>query len=163
MQACMCRKLFLDYPLLIRDPQLGILFWVSRPREYVIEWMQPPTQTFFLLVTQSFPTKSAETSNKKRRPITAHFKIWEVHFELKKIQRETQDSRTQAAQAHDRNADVTLACERCCVTNGYLQRLVWDVNGFSLKQRKNVIFLDKINLPYCLVVFFVVCPRLRPF
>ena len=30
----------------------------------------------------------------------------------------------QAAQAHDRNADVTLACERCCVTNGYLQRLV---------------------------------------
>ena len=22
----------------------------------------------------------------------------------------------QAAQAHDRNADVTLACERCCVT-----------------------------------------------
>ena len=25
----------------------------------------------------------------------------------------------QAAQAHYRNADVTLACERCCVTNGY--------------------------------------------
>ena len=38
---------------------------------------------------------------------------------------------TQAAQAHYMNADVTLACERCCVTNGYLQRLVWDVNGFS--------------------------------
>ena len=38
---------------------------------------------------------------------------------------------TQAAQAHYRNADVTLACERCCVTNGYLQGLVWDVNGFS--------------------------------
>ena len=39
----------------------------------------------------------------------------------------------QAAQAHYMNADVTLACacERCCVTNGYLQRLVWDVNGFS--------------------------------
>ena len=32
----------------------------------------------------------------------------------------------QAAQAHYMNADVTLACacERCCVTNGYLQRLV---------------------------------------
>ena len=27
---------------------------------------------------------------------------------------------TQAAQAHYMNADVTLACERCCVTNGYL-------------------------------------------
>ena len=33
--------------------------------------------------------------------------------------------------AHYMNADVTFACERCCVTNGYLQRLVWDVNGFS--------------------------------
>ena len=30
----------------------------------------------------------------------------------------------QAAQTHYMNADVTLACERCCVTNGYLQRLV---------------------------------------
>ena len=38
---------------------------------------------------------------------------------------------TQAAQAHYMNADVTLACERCCVTNGYLQRFVWDANGFS--------------------------------
>ena len=27
----------------------------------------------------------------------------------------------------------------------------------------NVMFLNKIDLPYCLVVFFVVCPRLRPF
>ena len=38
---------------------------------------------------------------------------------------------THAAQAHYSKADVTLACEQCCVTNGYLQRLVWDVNGFS--------------------------------
>ena len=28
---------------------------------------------------------------------------------------------TQVAQAHYRNAGVTLACKRCCVTNGYLQ------------------------------------------
>ena len=34
---------------------------------------------------------------------------------------------------------------------------------FFLKERKNVIFLNKINLPYCFVVFFVVCSRLRPF
>ena len=38
---------------------------------------------------------------------------------------------------------------------------------FFLKARKNqlknVMFLNKIDLPYCLVVFFVVCPRLRPF
>ena len=38
---------------------------------------------------------------------------------------------SQVSQAHYRNADVTLACERCSVTYGYLQRLVWDVNGFS--------------------------------
>ena len=31
---------------------------------------------------------------------------------------------TQAAQAPYMNADVTLACQRCCVTNGYLQRFV---------------------------------------
>jgi len=34
---------------------------------------------------------------------------------------------------------------------------------FILKERKNGMFLNKIDLPYCLVVFFVVCPRLRPF
>ena len=38
---------------------------------------------------------------------------------------------TQAAQVHYMNADVTLACERCYVTNRYLQRLVCYVNGFS--------------------------------
>ena len=40
---------------------------------------------------------------------------------------------TPAAPAHYRNVDVTLAWERFCVTNKYLQalRLVWDVNGFS--------------------------------
>ena len=34
---------------------------------------------------------------------------------------------------------------------------------FFLKERKNVMFLNKIDVPYCLVVFFVVCPRFRPF
>ena len=34
---------------------------------------------------------------------------------------------------------------------------------FFLKGRKNVMFLNKIDVPYCLVVFFVVCRRLRPF
>ena len=58
---------------------------------------------------------------------------------------------------------MTLACERCYVTNGYLRRLVWDVNGFFLKERKNGMLLNKIDFTYCLVVFFVVCLRLRPF
>ena len=39
-------------------------------------------------------------------------------------------STSQAAQTHYMNADVTPACERCCVTNGYLQRLVWDRSVF---------------------------------
>ena len=34
---------------------------------------------------------------------------------------------------------------------------------FFLKERKIVTFLNKIDLLYRLVVFFVVCPRLRPF
>ena len=34
---------------------------------------------------------------------------------------------------------------------------------FFLKESKIVMFLNKIDLPYCLVVFFVVCSRLRPF
>ena len=35
--------------------------------------------------------------------------------------------------------------------------------GFFFKEIKNVMFLNKIDVPYCLVVFFVVCSRLRPF
>ena len=34
---------------------------------------------------------------------------------------------------------------------------------FFLKERKNVMFLNKVDVPYGLVVFFVVCLRLRPF
>ena len=34
---------------------------------------------------------------------------------------------------------------------------------FFLKERKNAMILNKINFPHCLVVFFVVCPHLRPF
>ena len=63
------------------------------------------------------------------------------------------------------NTDVTLACELCCVTNGYLQSFVWDVKSFCKREKKcflNKIDLKKIDLPYCLVVFFVVYPRLRP-
>ena len=34
---------------------------------------------------------------------------------------------------------------------------------FFLKARKNVMFLNKSDVPYCLVVSFVVFSRLRPF
>ena len=47
---------------------------------------------------------------------------------------------TQAAQTHYINADVTLACERCCVTNGYLQRLVWDQSVFLKRDKKCYVF-----------------------
>ena len=46
----------------------------------------------------------------------------------------------QAAQTHHMNADVTLACERCCVTNGYLQRLVWDRSVFLKRDKKCYVF-----------------------
>ena len=48
----------------------------------------------------------------------------------------------------------------------YYKRIYKGLNGMStvfLKRRENVMFSNKIDLPYCLVVFFVVCPRLRPF
>ena len=45
---------------------------------------------------------------------------------------------SQAAQTHHMNADVTLACERCCVTNGYLQRLVWDRSVFLKRDKKKI-------------------------
>ena len=47
---------------------------------------------------------------------------------------------TQAAQTHYMDADVTLACERCCVTNGYLQRLVWDRSVFLKRDKKCYVF-----------------------
>ena len=154
MQACICRKLFLDYPLLIRGPQLGIRFWVFRPRDSVIEWMQPPRQTFFLLVTQSSQTKSTKTSNKKRRPITAHFKIWKVR-----------DARLQNTGApsslQERGRDSCLRAVLCY--KRLFTKACMGCKRFFLKERKNVMFLNKIDLSYCLVVFFVVCPRLRPF
>ena len=40
---------------------------------------------------------------------------------------------------------------------------LYGIDRFFLKEIKNVMFLNKIDVPYCLVVFFVVCPRLRPF
>ena len=48
--------------------------------------------------------------------------------------------RSQAAQTHYMNADVTLACERCCVTNGYLQRLVLDRSVFLKRDKKCYVF-----------------------
>ena len=46
------------------------------------------------------------------------------------------------------------------ITNGYLQKACMRCKRFSVKERKNDMFL--IDLPYCLIVFFVVCPRLTP-
>ena len=46
----------------------------------------------------------------------------------------------QATQTHYMNADVTLACERYCVTNGYLQRLVWDRSVFLKRDKKCYVF-----------------------
>ena len=52
----------------------------------------------------------------------------------------------------------TVLCYKWLFTNACM-----GCKWFFLKERKSVMFLNKIDLPYCLVVFFVVCPRLRPF
>ena len=38
---------------------------------------------------------------------------------------------------------------------------LYGIDRFFLKEIKHVMFLNKIDVPYCLVVFFVVCPRHR--
>ena len=43
-----------------------------------------------------------------------------------------------------------------------LQTLEWDVHSFC-KKREKILFLNKIDLSYSLVVFFVLYPHLRPF
>ena len=58
---------------------------------------------------------------------------------------------SQAAQAHYRNADVTLACLMCykrLFTKACVER-----KRFFLEKKRNVMFLNKIDLPYCLVFF----------
>ena len=67
-----------------------------------------------------------------------------------------------AAQTHYMNADVTLACEGV-VLQTVIYKSLYGIDRFFLNEIKNVMFLNKIDVPYCLVVFFVVCPRLRPF
>ena len=61
------------------------------------------------------------------------------------------------AQAHYRNADVTLACEGLCVTNSFLQRL--GVNVFLKREKKMLCFQIKstylITLLYSLLFAYV--------
>ena len=70
--------------------------------------------------------------------------------------------RTQAAQTHYMNADVPLLAGGV-VLQTVIYKGLYGIDRFFLKEIKNVMFLNKIDVPYCLVVFFVVCPRLRPF
>ena len=53
--------------------------------------------------------------------------------------------------------------ERGRVVTKALAEACMGCKRFFLKAGTNVMFLNKIDLPYCLMVFFVVCPRLRPF
>ena len=62
---------------------------------------------------------------------------------------------------HERRRDSCLRAVLCY--KRLFTKACMGCKRFFLKERKNVMFLNKIDLPYCLVVFFVVCPRLRPF
>ena len=62
---------------------------------------------------------------------------------------------------HQRGRDSCLRAVLCY--KRLFTKACMGCKRFFLKERKNVMFLNKINLPYCFVVFFVVCSRLRPF
>ena len=62
---------------------------------------------------------------------------------------------------HERGRDSCLRAVLCY--KRLFTKACMGCKRFFLKERKNVMFLNKINLPYCFVVFFVVCSRLRPF
>ena len=62
---------------------------------------------------------------------------------------------------HERGRDSCLRVVLCY--KRLFTKVCMGCFRFILKERKNVMFVNKIDLPYCLVVFFVGCPRLRPF
>ena len=79
-----------------------------------------------------------------------------VHFIRRKVKRRLINSRpcilvlSQAAQVHYRKSDVTLACERCCVYKRLCTHACMGCKQFFLKERKNVMFLNTIDLPLIL-------------
>ena len=62
---------------------------------------------------------------------------------------------------HERGRDSCLRAVLCY--KRLFTKVCMGCKRFFLKERKNVIFVNNINLPYCFVVFFVVCSRLRLF
>ena len=62
---------------------------------------------------------------------------------------------------HERGRDSCLRAVLCY--KRLFTKVCMGCKRFFLKEIKNVMFLNKIDVTYCLVVFFVVCPRLRPF
>ena len=62
---------------------------------------------------------------------------------------------------HERGRDSCLRAVLCY--KRLFTKACMGCKRFFLKGKKCYFFLNKIDLPYCLVVFFVVYPRLRPF
>ena len=57
---------------------------------------------------------------------------------------------------HERGRDSFLRAVLCY--ERLFTKVCMGCKRFFLKERKNVMFLNKIDLPYCLVVFFVCLP-----
>ena len=57
---------------------------------------------------------------------------------------------------HERGRDSCLRAVLCY--KRLFAKVCMGFKRFFLKERKNVMFLNKINLPYCFVVFFVCSP-----
>ena len=64
---------------------------------------------------------------------------------------------------HERGRDSCLCLRAVLCYNRLFTKACMGCKRFFLKERKNVMFVNKIELLYCLVVFFVGCPCLRPF
>ena len=62
---------------------------------------------------------------------------------------------------HERGRDSCLRAVLCY--KRLFTKACMGCKRFFLKERRNVMFLNKIDVFYCLVVIFVLYPRLRPF
>ena len=108
--------------------------------------------------TPKNPYLSQATPKKYLLKLSCSKKSWDRKFETQKI----------LWSYHRRPKLITWTRTWLLLASGVVLQTViykglYGIDQFFLKEIKNVMFLNKIDVPYCLVVFFVVCPRLRPF
>ena len=102
--------------------------------------------------------------NSSLNPFFYFWKIGKVRKTVKNIVNQLCCSVTGAPSSlHERGRDSCLCLRAVLCYKRLFTKACMGCKQFFLKERKNVMFVNKIDLSYCLVVFFVGCPRLRPF